>query len=433
MATQVPILGANPNTSSYSSDINDCNRNREILFLRPEDMVLLPQHDVRPFKDIDNEAEAQKIEKMALSLESIGQQDDCIAVPWKMDGKEVFALIAGNRRRRAMALLNQKLSGNGKPLMRLRVAIDRSGKDLIKKAWQTNGIREMPNTMDLAAICVRLCEEHGWDKAFKGWKKCAEYLNVDPATITQAIRIYNSNDPELMRQVASGRITATAAFDLLTEGDVEVRKDALKRAEEIELERSPDKAREVKRPDGTVDVEATRIKGDAVRKGLREAQANRPVQPPVRREKWEEVEKSTLASAPAASAPAASAPVKPTRALPWNRKEIVEYFEAKDGPMYGHIDSAVRVWLNYLTTRLFRGEGNVAEADKLFAAAVKGSDPGKGLLSTIPAGPTKTATGRQKRTDAKGPATKKAAKKVPAKKAPPKPAKKAASRPPKKK
>lgn len=429
----LPSLPSNPNL--ITEEANEYNLNREIRFLLPEELVALPEYDVRPYKDGDAELEAKKIERLARSIEELGQRDDCEAVPFRGEnGTECYAITIGNRRKRAIALINSKRTANAKPLLRVRVAIDRSGRDILKKAWHSNGQREQPTVMDLALLCIRKCEEERWDQNYSAWKKCAVFFGVDTASITQAMRIVKSDDPVVMRAVADGRISAASAFDLLTEPDPKVRAAALEKAEEIEAERRPDKVREVKRTDPATgktvtDVEMPRVENPAVRKGLRKAQEEaRGVTEPLPDGPETPFDGPEPATISTTGAPEASvSPVPPAlapRPLPLKRQEILEFFEEKDGPAYGHPDGAVRKFVNYFVAEYVAGRGNQKTADKLFDAMVKGADRGKEEKAVNHKAVTKTATGRNRRKDAKPvkaakpAAVKKAAKKAAAKKAP---------------
>lgn len=370
------VTGKNPNEQTGQTD----KEGREIKFLRPDELVDIPELDVRPFKDVNNEQEAGLIEALAQSIEDIGQRDDVIATPWKIDGKEVWGLLSGSRRRRAVALLNQKYASNAKPLLTLRVAIDRSNKDLVKKAWQSNDQRKSRTVLDLAMVVERLCETNKWEVNNKGFTKAADYLSVDRTTIHQAFKIYRSNDEELMRQVASGRISAQSAYDLLSEKDPKVRKAAILYAEEEEMGRRPDKAVEVKKAgkDGKVriDVEMPRIENPSIRKGLLKAQgeAKPPVVETISVDFDDDV--PDWVNGKVKPTNVSTMPTDKPKALRLKLPVILEFFSLKDGPDYGHKNGAIREFLYYFTQTYVTGKGSKKKADALFDAMVEKSDRG---------------------------------------------------------
>ena len=48
-------------------------------------------------------------------------------------------------------------------------------------------------------------------------------------------------------------------------------------------------------------------------------------------------------------------PDKRAGAIPLNRKELLETFDELDSPLYGHPDSAVRVWVRYFVDKYATG------------------------------------------------------------------------------
>src|SRR3990167_5316727 len=60
-----------------------------------------------------------------------------------------------------------------------------------------------------------------------------------------------------------------------------------------------------------------------------------------------------------------------------SRKDIIEHFEQFDGPIYGHLDSAVREWVRYFADKFVQGKGTertiMAKWDRMVKKADKGT------------------------------------------------------------
>src|ERR1700733_605465 len=127
---------------------------REQIFLRPEELRSDPAYDVRPWST-STEAEDTEIDNLSLRIEKAGRQlDPVLVVPRIEHGREIYVIYAGNRRRRAIALWNARISARGgsAALMKVWCVIDRSGGDIRQKAYSSNRDRKNMSPMDTAKL-----------------------------------------------------------------------------------------------------------------------------------------------------------------------------------------------------------------------------------------------------------------------------------------
>jgi hypothetical protein len=332
----------------------------DVLFLLPNELVTDPKYNVRPYSSQhDNGEESARVEKLARSIEKDGQLDDMLVIERQQtvyEGKGLDArpaagalehvLLAGSRRRRAIAMLNGQRTSQGQAQVRCRVRVLR-GKDaeeVLRKALVSNIQRQNLSAMDLALNIDRLTKENKWE-GFKGDKKIAAYLEVSVATVTQH-RKFLTADKGLQAQLHEGVLSAQSAFELL-EVPAEKRERVVARAQEIQREDDLDKALKTKGGEGK--------KAAAVQAAVDQSPSKRRVKAPAVRQAIVEV------------APEAAAKV--------TRAAILEWFDAQDGPGSA---AAVRAFVRYLVDKWVVGEGTERTLREKWDAATV--EPSKGEL-----------------------------------------------------
>jgi len=291
----------------------------EVIRVLPERLVSSEEYCVR-FGSGD-EAE---IDQLALSMERDGQQDDIIVIP--NHDPHMFVIIAGNRRKRAAAKINEKRTLAGGELFRLRARVERgNGVDRFRQAAISNIHRENYGPMELAKLIELIKTRNKWE-GYKGSVKVANYLAVNPATVTQHEK-FLAAPKEIRDKLTSRELTAQSAFAML---DVkpEKRDEVLAKARENQAEANAAKSRPVKPP------LANRVEHPAVVKAIRSVEGSSN-HPPVR-----------------------------------GRKEILEMIEQLDGPAYGYPDSAVRMWARYVVDKWAPGGGSDRTWGEKFDAMV---------------------------------------------------------------
>jgi len=212
----------------------------EIIQLLPNEILVDERYNVRPWTSDEgaSDVEAKSIELMADSIEQHGQFDAGIVEPSKTktaDGKERFTLVAGHRRRKAIAMVNERKAAKSQPLLHMRLRVDRSGADMKRIAAQSNLHRDNPNPMDLAKLIENLRKEFGWGHDMAGHKLVMRYLNVTLPTVLQHQRILEA-DPEIQKRLASGQLSMKTAHQLAVGVKPEMLPEILKNAERIQTE-----------------------------------------------------------------------------------------------------------------------------------------------------------------------------------------------------
>jgi ParB-like chromosome segregation protein Spo0J len=304
---------------------------REVLFLRPEQITTEDKFNVRPFGDGEN---PEAIEQLALSIERDGQQDAGIVIPVEAteNGEKItrYVLISGHRRRRAISFLNERYAINGKSLIEMRVEVDRSGGDHLRKAIVSNLHRKDFSPMDLATLIHRIKAENGWDsQAYAGTKKVAAYLSVSPATVIQHEK-FLTVDGDLQKRLHNGDISAQSALDLIAIAP-DKRDEVLGRAAAIQAEEN--------RKEAAVKAEKAAASGKVPKIPVPEATSSNSAPSVESKPEKTRIERPAVVKA-----------IRETSAqtvIPRTRKEIVEFFTSLDGPAYGYVDSDVRQFIAY--------------------------------------------------------------------------------------
>lgn len=194
----------------------------EEIYLYPEELSIEPKFNSRlwPPTQADQERELGEIKLLAQSIGSQGQLDSCVCV---VDPARPLPhiLVIGHRRRRAIAELNaakldrQDDPGIGAvPLMKVRVRIDRTGKDPIQQAIISNLYEKSYSPMDMASAIYYIRKLYKWD-GLVGTQRIAVYLGLQPATVMQYEKLLTGSDEETRAALHSGLITVQSAHDIL--------------------------------------------------------------------------------------------------------------------------------------------------------------------------------------------------------------------------
>lgn len=305
--------------------------------LRPEDLHVEDRY-ARRWKG-DEEQEAKRIESLAKMIDKVGQLYPALVTP-TVDNKG-FILIDGHRRRRAVILINERRSQNGQELLKLSVRQELGG-DLVKKSLVANIERESYGPMELAMRIQELRTEKKWE-GFKGTKKIADYLGIDPATVTQYEKFTGMNT-ELQGKLGEGVISAQSALEMIGI-PADEQPQVLKRAAEIQ-----------KKTEDKVSPRAKQRRAEKEKK-TGKSQAKRIERPAIRQAIKEKTGKKIITTL--------------------TRKELIESLEVFDGPQYGHPNGAVRQFITYFTDTFAVGRGSIKKMRSLFdqmtAKASKGT------------------------------------------------------------
>ena len=341
----------------------------EVLFLLPQEIRTDEKYNVRRWRaDGADEREVKELEALGASIERDGQIDAGVVVALLEpdDLGEWYLLTQGHRRRRALTIVNERRTAEGKGQLRMRVVVDRSGGDHLRKAAVGNIQRKNYTPMDLLMLIKRIREEYKWE-GFKGAKRVAEYLGVDVATVTQHER-FDKADPLLQEKLHDGVLSAQSGFELLSVKP-ERRVEVMELAEQIQTDQVVEQA--------VADTEAGRVTPEAAAAKIQASQ-KRVKHPAVR---------AAIRQTPDAVAEGGKSPR--------TRKEILEFFDEQDGPGNGWPDGAVRQWVRYFVDKWAAGEGTDRTCQEKWDVATEKAP--KGSKESEPAS-TKPATTKAAKT-----------------------------------
>lgn len=317
----------------------------EIIHLLPEEISVDERFNMRPYSS-KQETEDTEIDKLAARIEAVGQLDTCIVVPNPKDAED-FIIYSGHRRRRAIALINQRKSASGvNGLVKVRCVVDRTGGDVVQKAFAANWDRKDMTAMDTALLINLKRKEFGPDA--KGTAGIAKQLGVDKATVSQYEKLLTPACSETLRhQLHSGLVKMDTALEIIRSGVAAEDQPALiERAQLIQV---------------ADDVE--RISNKKVPLAEKQKQADK-----AEKKAKTQVEKPAVRKAIKESNPEAVA--KPTF------KEVKEFFQSLVGPAYGYPDGAVQQFLAYFQDKFLEGKGTERTLLDKFDRMVENADKG---------------------------------------------------------
>jgi ParB/RepB/Spo0J family partition protein len=378
----------------------------EVLFLLPQHISVDERYNVRPWSGRDEQdlaTETKLIEELAASIERDGQLDAGVVVPGKTENE--FVLIGGHRRRRAIALINERRSASGESLLRMRVWVDRLDPTAaFRKAVVSNIQRRNLSPMDLALLIQQVKQQNKWE-GFPGAKKTAQFLGVSTATVTQHEKLmalaHSDKGQQVQEAVHRGVLSAQSAFDLIAAQKAGLDSgEVMARAAGEQAEQNA----KIKARGGEV-RNASKIENPSVRRAIREIQEenqgkgagkSKGIDPGASQGAKKGIPEG-MATTETASEPEIVPIAKRTR------RELLEFFESQDGPANGYPDSAVRVFVRYFVDKYAEGVGTdrtlQAKWDKATEKADQGSkasepkeaapEPSKSAKSAKPAKPAK--------------------------------------------
>lgn len=292
---------------------NVVNEHNEILvFLDPSQIVEPDVTNVRPWssKVGDTEAEIKKIEALAATIEEEGQLQPVKVRKLDGDGG-MYELIIGRRRKKAIELINAGKK-TGEEMKVKAVVSDKKLSDpsAFRQAaienWHREGLSPMDMYMDIATVR----ENFKWQGS-KGTKKVAEFFKVSPATVTQ-YETLGKLPEDVQTKVHTGELSRDDAFKLAV----------------IAEKKGPDAAKQVAdeaEAKGAEAAEEAEAKSAAKGKTSTGAKAKKAAKTKVIKKAAREAD--------------------PDKPQPRSKKEIIEYFEAMLGPVYGHPNGAVHMFV----------------------------------------------------------------------------------------
>jgi ParB/RepB/Spo0J family partition protein len=174
----------------------------------PADVLIDP--DIKALRQWTGESRQEgTIKELADSIIETGQLQRCVA--WMTpDG---ISLIIGNRRLEAVKLAREE--GNMDIFLEIKIDNEVQSKEqAVKMAMDENRRREQFTEFEL---CTHIPFVRTLLKAEgkKGTKQVADFIGIDPATVTQYERLLAAPQ-ELQDSVRTGRMTVTAALETLT-------------------------------------------------------------------------------------------------------------------------------------------------------------------------------------------------------------------------
>lgn len=329
----------------------------EIIQLMPEDLILDTHTDVRPWESTQTaEEEAKRIEALAKTIQDEGQIQPVVAreIIDAETGAVTYSLVAGRRRRAAVAYINAKHAKEGSPLrLPLNVSIlhDVSDDSAFRKAMLENAQRLQMSPMDMAMNVVTIRTRMGWEEK-KDWsKRVADFLGTSRAFVTQKVKLFEL-PAEMQAKIHSGEMSEEAAW--------------------IAIKVKPEHREAVVAKAGEI-AAAERAAGTSTAETPGEATAG---------------EGATVATDPAT--PATEGQVTQSHVLaaarqtegalekdiPLNRKELIQSFEQFDAAPYGHKNGAVRKFVTYFVDSYAKGAGTPTMFKRLFNSMVANAEQG---------------------------------------------------------
>lgn len=350
------------------SDVSTLSGFEPRLNLLPNEVDVRPEFEMRPYSSTAQiQQEERRIAELAANLDEEGQLDDCLVTEMQANGNGLrYVMVAGHRRRIAGLMLNDKRSAEGRPLFKLRCRVLPYDSSLVRKALVSNVQRQNLSPMDLALKIQQIKESNNW-VGFKGDKNVAKFFGVSTAQVTQHLRFLEAPS-ELRDKLALGELSAESAFDLLSGVKPEHAGEAVEAARVEQVKAAATKALK--------DLESGKKTAEEAQAAIEKASTGR-IESPAVRKAIKDLE-----------------PDKRAGAIPLNRKELLETFDELDSPLYGHPDSAVRVWVRYFVDKYATGEGTNNTMLKHFDRMVEKADKGTAEAS-------KKAEAKQKAEEAK--------------------------------
>lgn len=313
------------------------------VFLLPEEITVIEAvHGLRDRQDPDY---MKGIEAFGVQLAAEGQIQNLTVAEVPVDGGVEYQLIAGGRRRDAIASYNAGLKAGAEAVkLRCTVLTGVDAVGMVRKALKENIERENFTPIDLArdiASVKKLINATG-----KDWsKQVADFMGVSRAQVTQHYKLL-SLPGEALETIKREGWSSQAAQDLL---DVK-----------------PEKVTAVVKAASEAG-KADKKKKDAA-KPVNAQTAAKPASTPAESESDKGSEKGNVKRKHVVAAARAADAFEKPKAIA--KSEIVDFFDSCDGPAYGHENSPVRQFVQYFRDKYVPGIGSDKTLLKKFDAMV---------------------------------------------------------------
>ena len=351
MTTEPHEVTVSEEASRTIEDAQAANPFRAYLLLKPEDIEVPEETNVRPFSTGQGQSEKdiQEIQNLMGSMEEQGQLQPILVQ--KNTNPEVgappYKIVVGRRRREAALMHNLAASEDNQMLLKAIVVDAMKAQTAFRSAAHENLIREPISPMD-QALNIRNVRKKAKLEGSKGTKKVAEYFRCSPATITQHEKLLDLTE-DVQKAIHEGTVSRDAAFALVVAlKDIPADKKAEVQAAILDNARNRQK-------------QETAAASDAAA----EAEVNAP-------KKGKGGKKSGAAGKGGVKAKHVKAAAREVAGAVTSRskKDIIEFFEGCLGPAYGYPDGAVHQFVNNFT-KWVKGEITDRTLVKYFDAMVE--------------------------------------------------------------
>jgi ParB/RepB/Spo0J family partition protein len=339
---------------------SEYNLNPELIHLLPSQILVNPQFEM--WGDIDPESGAEgdgdeAVKQIAASMERDGQVDPIVVIPTSNPDnpeEEQFTVLSGHRRRRAALFINEKRSREGKPLFRLLARVDRDAahniQDLQRKALIPNLHRKNFTLLHLAHVVDRLKQLPEFADDFKQ-KAIAKYLGVSPALVSTAIQLNKGLSVKLKRAVLRGELSVQSAQLIMSQTETHKEQEQVaERAKEIQIQQDVEAvAADV--AEDRISAEEAQAKVEAVGKKKRVERG--AVKAAVQEQAAQKGPKASGGDEAEDKQDGKGKQGKGKGSMPeWAKskrtnKEIREFAELLDSPVYGPKNSTARQFARY--------------------------------------------------------------------------------------
>lgn len=337
-----------------------------LIELLPEEIMVDESVNVRPYttRGDDTPDEVEKITKLANTIQSQGQlqpivvRAKMVAASLESDVEPEYHLVFGNRRRKAVQLLNA-LSETPMKLKCL-VKYDMTDAQAKRSAAIENIHRKDTSAMDFCLLIGQVREENKWQGG-KNTKKVAEYFEVSPATITQHEKLATL-DPETQKKISDGVISAAGAF-VLSEVEPEKRAEVVEQAEAIQAD---EKAKKSKGKKLDTTTEPTKLKASSIKKAVKKTGAG-----------------------------------DPDKIKSRSKSDFLDFFNSylgANGSEFGYADGPVQLFIAYLVGPYASGKGTDETLHRKFMAVIEKTPKGTKPVAEPKAAVSKDHKGKSGKT-----------------------------------